>query len=559
MATEKYRRYGKLSFLNKVRLSLGILIVIPVLFLECFVLYSSTSFILEQQRLEAEETIERNYENLKNKMLGCEKSLIYLVSNRALTEFMGIPDEKYLERNNVAKNISSLIYNTLLSSQYLKKIEIYSDKNIATNTDIFKNITKAENPKWYDEALEKSETIWQYDEDGYYLLRRISTVLPEKKYGVVRIQVKDELFLDGISMFAKIPVEMELKDGEHLIAKFNNYEKTTDVIGLAVVRELENSGWSVEYSVNKKYFSGIFHPRIIFSFIVVVLLLGIEFVALTYVTKNLLKYLYRLIEDVKQVKDNNFQVYVDESSQDEIGELAKNINQMLKKIQLLIEEVYKSKLDQKSLELEVLQAKINPHFLYNNLSAINWIAIEKGEDRIYEITTQLATFYRTALNKGVNIDKLSVELTNIKAYIKLQLMAHEDSFEVEYNIEKEFLEEKIPIFIMQPLVENAIEHGIDTIRDTDGKIQICVKGIQGENQQENIMLIEIKDNGLSLYEKIGSNQLPESEYGYGVGNVNKRVQLLCGEKYGVYIFADETGTTSQIYLRRNLLILENKI
>ena len=90
------------------------------------------------------------------------------------------------------------------------------------------------------------------------------------------------------------------------------------------------------------------------------------------------------------------------------SELARNINKMLRKIQTLIDEVYKSKLDKKSLELDLLQSKINPHFLYNNLSAINWIAIEKGEDRIYEITTELATFYRTALNKGINVDHLNV-------------------------------------------------------------------------------------------------------------------------------------------------------
>lgn len=160
------------------------------------------------------------------------------------------------------------------------------------------------------------------------------------------------------------------------------------------------------------------------SVVIVVLLLLLGFIGVNKSARSLLHYLYQIIDQVKKVKDGNFEIQIAESSQDEIGELARNINKMLRKIQTLIDEVYKSKLDKKSLELDLLQSKINPHFLYNNLSAINWIAIEKGEDRIYEITTELATFYRTALNKGINVDHLNVEVENIKAYVKLQLMEH---------------------------------------------------------------------------------------------------------------------------------------
>ena len=183
--------------------------------------------------------------------------------------------------------------------------------------------------------------------------------------------------------------------------------------------------------------------------------------------------MYQIIDQVKKVKDGNFEIQIAESSQDEIGELARNINKMLRKIQTLIDEVYKSKLDKKSLELDLLQSKINPHFLYNNLSAINWIAIEKGEDRIYEITTELATFYRTALNKGINVDLLNVDVETIKAYVKLQLMAHDEGFDVEYKIEPSLLDEMVPIFILQPLVENAVQHGIHDCMET-GKIRMSI-------------------------------------------------------------------------------------
>lgn len=225
---------------------------------------------------------------------------------------------------------------------------------------------------------------------------------------------------------------------------------------------------------------------------------------------------------------------------------------MLKKIRMLIEEVYKSELDKKNLELNLLQSKINPHFLYNNLSAINWIAIEKGEDRIYEITTQMATFYRTALNRGVNIDRLRVEIDNIMSYIKLQLYAHEDSFQAEYEIEEALLDTRIPIFIMQPLVENAIEHGIDTLREDKGKIRIHIFS------EDVWLVIHIWDNGKELFGQIGDSELNSEEFGYGVSNVDKRIKLLCGESSGVKIRADKTGTTSEIRLKKDTIVLDAK-
>lgn len=545
--------YQKMSFLNKVRISFGLLILLPVLILEIFVLYSSASFIKEQQRLEAKETIARNYQNIENQMAVCNKSLLYVVSNGMLRDFLNISDDEYIKRNSQGPNISALIYNTLLSNQYFKDIKIYSDKNIAVNNAIFKNVSELDDLSWYEKTMKTEGTLWWYEDGECYITRRIVNSLPKKELGVIRIKIKDDIFYDNISMFAGIPVEICLSEDDHIFLKYQSEDiGSIKEAAYKSERRLYDTDWKISYSIDKSYFSNILHPKMVLSFVIVLILLFVELFALNYSTKSLLKYLYKIIGEVKKVKDNNFQIHIEESSQDEIGELARSINQMLKKIQLLIDEVYKSKLDQKNLELDLLQSKINPHFLYNNLSAINWIAIETGEDRIYEITTQLATFYRTALNKGVSVDKLAVEIENIKAYIRLQLIAHEDSFEVEYRIDPMLLEEEIPIFIMQPLVENAIEHGIDTLRDKKGKIMVDVGA---RNDQ---IIIEIKDNGTQLYEKIGEGRMPESDFGYGVSNVNKRIRLLCGEPYGVVISADKSGTTSRINIRKKILALGKK-
>ena len=195
------------------------------------------------------------------------------------------------------------------------------------------------------------------------------------------------------------------------------------------------------------------------------------------------------------------------------------------------------------MELEVLRSKISPHFLYNNLSAINWLAIEREQDDIYEITTQMATFYRTALNKGKRMDTVKLEITNIRAYVSLQLISHDHSFCVEYEIQDDTLEYIIPTFILQPLVENAIEHGIDSLRDEQGKLVIrsyC---------KDDVLYLEVEDNGKSLFNRIGDTVLGEERYGYGTGNVNRRIQLVYGKNYGLKITASENGTKSQLRLK----------
>ena len=211
-------------------------------------------------------------------------------------------------------------------------------------------------------------------------------------------------------------------------------------------------------------------------------------------------------------------------------------------------------IERQSIELDLLQAKINPHFLYNNLSAINWLALDCGQDRIYEITTEMATFYRTALNRGKNVDRLSVEIANIRSYVNLLQISHENSFDIEYDIEEGLLDDIIPIFILQPLVENAVEHGIDQLRAKRGILRIS------GYTEGGYLVLSVFDNGTALYDKSGKGAMQISEYGYGTSNVHRRIQILCGEDCGLTVSADEEGTTASIKLKeiRAIEILSKK-
>lgn len=539
-----------MPFLNKVRLIYSLIILIPILILECFVWFTSSNFVREQQLAEVKGMIERNTQDLENEMEQCEKSLLYLSSNVMLGEFLSTDDTEYMKLLELSETVAPLVYNSLLSTQNFAGIQIYSPENFGISKDLFKNDAEVLEEEWYIQTASVKKTLWWYD-GTFFITRSVRDPVTEENLGVIRVELKDDMIRQCLDVFSTLPARIEVEAEGRVLFRYQNNDKISD-IGYEETASLGDSGIEVHYMIGAQHFSTFLHPRIIVSLLIVAALLVSAWFLVDRSTKYLLRHLYRVIDGVKAVRDENFEIEVDESSGDEIGELAKSINRMLKKIRMLIDEMYKAELEKKGLELEVLQAKINPHFLYNNLSAINWIAIENGEDRIYEIATQMAAFYRTALNRGVNVDCLRVEVENIRAYVSLQLYAHDDSFDVEYDIDENLMDVKIPIFIMQPLVENAIEHGIDTLRAERGRIQI------GISEEDQYIMIKVHDNGKELYQKIGEDVMPRENFGYGVRNVDKRIRLLCGSSCGVTIYADAAGTMSEIKLKREIMVLDPK-
>lgn len=215
---------------------------------------------------------------------------------------------------------------------------------------------------------------------------------------------------------------------------------------------------------------------------------------------------------------------------------------MLIRIKQLIEEVYESKIKQKEYEMRALQAQINPHFLYNSLSLINWIALEQNSEEISKITLAMSSFYRTALNKGNNILSLKDEIENMKSYLQIQLIMHDYEFDTEIQVE-EGLEDYIVLnLILQPMVENAIDHGIDLKIDGRGKLIVTAKS-DGDD-----ILIVVEDNGIGMEQKIIDTILTQQSKGYGLRNVNERIKLYYGQQYHLTI-ESQLGVGTKIITR----------
>lgn len=252
-----------------------------------------------------------------------------------------------------------------------------------------------------------------------------------------------------------------------------------------------------------------------------VFLLGCAIVSTLFIAYRISDPIIRLASTMKQVEAGDFSVRLSPpEGKGEIHTLYSNFNSMLEMRESLIEEIYGARLREKEAELLSLQAQINPHFLYNTLDSISWMAVKYDAEDIEEAVTDLALMLRYSLNNGMNILTVSEELIQIRSYIKLQRMRFSDSFSVQYDVDPEVLDCLMIKLLLQPLVENSLLHGFSDI-DYVGNllIRIQMKG-------DRIVFEVMNDGNLIDLEKIRQSLIPPKDNrpkSYGIRNVNDRL------------------------------------
>jgi two-component system sensor histidine kinase YesM len=240
---------------------------------------------------------------------------------------------------------------------------------------------------------------------------------------------------------------------------------------------------------------------------------------------------------MREVEEGNLDLRAEVSSHDEIADLSESFNSMVQRIKELIELTVKEQELAKKMEFKALQAQINPHFLYNSLESILWMAEAGNKEDIITMTKSLSSFFRIILSKGDEKITLRDELSHITSYLVIQKLRYRDILSYEIDVPEELMEYRIIKIVLQPLVENALYHGIKNTR-LMGKVRI-----QGRELEDQIVLI-VDDNGVGMSEeKLAElQQLFTSEYhlgtsssSYGLRNVNQRLKLEYGDNYRLRI------------------------
>lgn len=281
-----------------------------------------------------------------------------------------------------------------------------------------------------------------------------------------------------------------------------------------------------------------------------VVAMGALFIALLLyslrVSRSITGPIRALTEKAERFGADNFSSLPVDTSIAELKTLDRNFDKMAGRITSLME---KQRQDQQSLhraELELLQAQINPHFLYNTLDSIAILAESQREEDVVNMVTSLSTFFRNSLNRGEDIISLRAELIQAKSYLEIQQIRYSDILTYSISLPEEIQDVTVPKLILQPLIENALYHGIKNRRGR-GVIQIT-----GEKQNDDILL-QVRDNGAGMTEeqlqRLQAGVYEEHHSGLGLKNVHQRIRLYCGEPYGLTFESKQgIGTTVTVLL-----------
>lgn len=269
-------------------------------------------------------------------------------------------------------------------------------------------------------------------------------------------------------------------------------------------------------------------------------------------SKKITKPISNIMRQMEEVKKGCLNVRVDTKSDNELGDLGESFNQMITRIQELMEEVVIAERNKNELELEVLHAQINPHFLYNTLNTIRWMAKIKGEDSISSALVALVKLLRISISLGKNLILLEEELQYIENYIQIQRLRFDQDFQIEYQIQKADKESLIPKLILQPIVENAIIYGMEGKK---GEGEVLRIQVYTKDWEEGIK-ITVEDNGPGIEPEVIEHIIKKVDTiqkfsKVGLNNVNQRVKMYFGKEYGLYIESlPKKGTKVSIQIPR---------
>ena len=534
----------------------GKLVVIYLLagFVPVIIILSITYMEMKKILWDRETTILQSYVRQTTDAMDNELELYnnlskYISYNQSIAKILSADQSAYQNYEQFSTVIDPLLSSIMYFHENVNQVTIYTDaSDVKHGSTVAPLKDLADGRHEYDDL--DNNIHWRIDMENHtaFSVSRMAMLEQRGAKGVLYVSVDyDSVFQPFYTetMFDNYGLVIEDEYGNTIFTK-NTFADDKAAYELNIdqfkaLREMENSGyqfidrtsnatgWNIcVYKPDRLIISSV-QPILIIAVVAILVSMFAGITCIHIISEFITKRIKKLQKTMKATETGNLGMVIENDSADEIGDLINGYNSMSKRLDETVNEVYQSKIKEKEYEMRALQAQINPHFLYNSLSMINWKALEADQEDISHITLALSTFYRTALNKGKNILLVKDEIANIKSYLDIQLAMHDNSFDVVYDIDDSILKYETLNLILQPLLENAIGHGIDVKTDGSGEIRIEGK------ENGDFLDFTVSDNGVGMTKTQAAMILSKSSNGYGVSNVNERIKLYYGEQYAVKI------------------------
>ncbi|RHU29538.1 sensor histidine kinase [Firmicutes bacterium TM09-10] len=545
-----------LHWVNGIKLRYKLAIIyslfcfLPVMLLFLLSFLQMRSIIGDKEKMNLQSYLQQSVSSMDRTLDGYNSLSDYIAFDRTLAEVFsmeyGTPYEQY-------EQLTQKVDPILRSSSYfhggMQRITIYTDNGMVKHDTTVAPVSEIEETDWYQKTLEHPGINWfvNYQEKTLFSARKLAFSGAREGVNILYMDVDyQKLFTPyAETLISECGLYITDQEGKLVFeesrfsGKNQNYDLTysefleqrdrgsTDYTILC--EQSNTTGWTVWLYQPVGLAGEAMRPIVVMAGVTILICIFAAVLAYFITSGMVSGRIERLTCLMQEVQEGSMDMQVGSDDRDEIGMLYRGFGSMMKRIRTLINEVYLGKITQKEAELKALQAQINPHFLYNTLSLINWKALAAGEEDISRMTLAMSTFYRTALNRGRNVLQVEAELSNTRAYLEIQSMLHDGDFDYEIEVQPEILQCESLNLILQPLVENAIHHGIE--EKTDGRGKISVRGWK----EDNCVWFMVEDNGVGMEQKVADKILTMESKGYGVRNVDERIRLCYGEKYAMKV------------------------
>ena len=550
------RWFNGMKYRKKLRLVLILVSLLP-LAIVCIYMISGFYNMMTGKELESiQVSLTQTCNTIENQAEIYENLLNYSVFDEDLQEVLDQEQSRNYESYNRYVNVVDPILNRpKFYHDGVSRMTIYADNIEIAHDTTLAPLAEIENRSWYGQLKETDGCLWVWPNDAaenseLLVIRRFPGYRETEAY--LGLYCNVEKLTESLKYYQRDGGGMLLADAQnHIILSYSELEGNDKIGSIEDVennyhyirQKIQGLPLNVYIFVEESEFSSGFYELMGTVMLVVAGCLFFVIIISKFMSGLLVKRIELLTGCVNQVEAGNMEINIQDDNADEVGILIRSFKKMLGQLNRLINEVYQGKIKQQDLEMQALQAQINPHFLYNTLSLINWKAISAGEEDISRVTLALSDYYRTTLNKGEILITVGGEITNIKSYLEIQRMMHDYEFDVEFQVDQTLFPYLMPKLTLQPLVENALEHGLDVKEEGEKRLTISCQ------QNYDDIIITVYDTGVGMDEETVEKLLKTKSKGYGVRNVNDRLALMYGENYTLHIESyPGTGTRVKIHI-----------